>query len=214
MIAARDLCLRRGGRVVLRGCTLAIGPGITVLCGANGSGKSTLLRAFAGILHRSQGTITIAGHDLDRAPVAARRQLGYVPETPDLFPYLVPRELLEVIAELRGGTVTAALAVLSRLGLEGREDQRIATLSLGQRRKVMIAAAACGDPRVLLLDEPFNGLDIRALHALRGLLLEWRSQGRAIVIATHDSAPLGGVADRVLTVEAGRVREEEPSAAP
>ncbi len=205
LIDARDLRLRRGGRVILDGCSLRLGPGLTVLRGANGSGKSTLLRSFAGILHRGRGTIAIAGHDLDREPEAARAQLGYVPETPELFPYLTPRELLSVIADLRGGSLEQGVEVMASLGLDGREDQRIATLSLGQRRKVTIAAAACGEPRVLLLDEPFNGLDAAALAVLRDLLRRWRDQGRAIVVATHDLAPLEGLEDRVLMVRDGRV---------
>ncbi len=210
LIDARDLCLRRGGRRVIDGASLQIGAGVTVLRGANGSGKSTLLRAFAGILHRAGGTVSIAGYDLDRAPEAARAQLGYVPETPDLFPYLTPRELLSVIVDLRGGTLEQGIAVMVELGLEGREDQRVATLSLGQRRKVTIAAAACGEPRVLLLDEPFNGLDVAALAALHQLLRGWRGEGRAVVVATHDLAPLRGLEDRVCVVRSGRVEESAP----
>ncbi len=205
LIDARGLCLRRGGRVVIDNCSLRLGAGITVLRGANGSGKSTLLRALAGILHRASGSVAIAGHDLDHEPVAARRNLGYVPETPDLFPYLSPRELLCVIADLRGGSVDEALSVMDALGLEGREDQRIATLSLGQRRKVTIAAAACGAPRVMLFDEPFSGLDSAALGIFCELLCEWREQGRALLIATHDRTPLGGVEDGILLVKQGTV---------
>ncbi|MCA9663737.1 MAG: ABC transporter ATP-binding protein [Myxococcales bacterium] len=205
LLIAEDLRVRRGGRVVLARCDLRLDPGITVLRGANGSGKSSLLKALAGILSIAAGRVVIAGHDLEAAPEDARRMIGYVPETPDLFPYLSPRELLEVVAELRGGVVDEALEVMAALGLAGREDERIATLSLGQRRKVTIAAAACGAPRVLFLDEPFNGLDVDALAALRALLRGWSAEGRAVLIATHDLAPLGELAVKVVALRDGAV---------
>jgi ABC-2 type transport system ATP-binding protein len=205
LLVAEGLRVRRGGRVVLQRCDLRVFSGITVLRGANGSGKSSLLRALAGILSVAAGRVVIAGHDLEAAPEDARRRIGYVPETPDLFPYLSPRELLEVIAELRGGAVEEALEVMAALGLAGREDEKIATLSLGQRRKVTMAAAACGAPQVLLLDEPFNGLDVDALAALRALLRGWSSADRAVLIATHDLAPLGDLEVRVVALRDGAV---------
>lgn len=208
LLVAEGLRVRRGGRVVLDRCDLRLGPGLTVLRGANGSGKSSLLRALAGILRCTSGQVRIAGHDLEAAPEEARRELAYVPETPDLFPYLSARELLEVIADLRGGSVDEALAVMAALGLEGREDERIATLSLGQRRKVTIAAAACAAPRVLLLDEPFNGLDVDALAALGELLTRWAGEGRAVLIATHDLAPLAGLDVTVVSLRGGAVAAE------
>lgn len=205
LLVAEGLRVRRGGRVVLGRCDLRLFSGITVLRGANGSGKSSLLRALAGILSLAAGRVAVAGHDLDAAPEDARRRIGYVPETPDLFPYLTPRELLEVIAELRGGAVEEALEVMAALGLAGREDEKIATLSLGQRRKVTMAAAACGAPRVLLLDEPFNGLDVDALAALRALLCGWAEDGRAVLIATHDLAPLGDLEVKIVALRDGVV---------
>lgn len=208
-LAARGLVVRRGGLVILDDCALAVGRGLFLLRGANGSGKSTLLRALAGILHRAAGSVTIAGVDLDREPVEARRRLGYVPELPDLFPYLTPRELLEVVAALRGAPIAGALADLAALGLVGREDDRLGALSLGQRRKVTLAAAFAGDPEVLLLDEPLSGLDVAALGVLVARLAAARAAGRTLLVSTHDERPLTAICDGVLVLEGGRVRALE-----
>lgn len=205
-LAAEGLVVRRGGRRILDACSFAIGPGLHVLRGANGSGKSTLLKALAGILRRAAGTVSIAGADLDGEPVEARRRLGYAPETPDLFPYLTVRELLEVVAALRGASAASALDLVAALGLPDRAEDRLGALSLGQRRKVTLAAALAGDPAVLLLDEPLSGLDVAALAALRGRLVDAREAGRTLLVATHDLGPLAGIIDGVLFVEEGRIR--------
>ena len=202
-IEVQDVTLRRGGLVVLRDVSFALGPGLHALVGANGSGKSTLLRALAGILSPARGTIAITGHDLWREDVAARRALGYLPESPEFFPYLTARELLETAGSVRGvGTECGIERFVGWVG-ERALDRTLATLSAGQRRKLALAAATAADPPVLLLDEPSNTLDVAALDDLRDLLEQARV--RCVVLATHNPERLGLELDRTLTVRDGSV---------
>ncbi|MCB9749305.1 MAG: ABC transporter ATP-binding protein [Myxococcales bacterium] len=202
-LVADAIVVRRGGLRILDGASLRCGPGLFHLTGANASGKSTLLRALAGVLPVARGHVRVAGHDLARAPVLARRALGYMPETADLFPYLRCDELLETVASLRGATRAEALAPLEPLEIGALARARVGTLSFGQRRKLALAAALCGRPRVLLLDEPESGLDSHSLAYLEGHLQELVRAGRTIVVASHRARP---GASATLRVEGGRVR--------
>ena len=144
-VVVRDLMLRRGGLQVLAEVNFSLGPGLHALVGANGSGKSTLLRALAGILAPARGTITIMGHDLWRDEVAARRALAYLPESPEFFPYLTARELLETAASVRGAGAEAGVERFVAWVGEGALDRPLATLSAGQRRKLALSAALAPD---------------------------------------------------------------------
>ena len=203
-LLATGVAIRRGGRDVLADVELALGPGVFELRGANGSGKSTLLRALAGVgaIHRRR--VAIAGHDLARHPVAAKRRLGYMPETAELFPSLTPRELLTTFAAVRGVTDdgTADYAALTR---SAALDLRIATLSAGQRRKLALVAAIQGAPTVWLLDEPTDTLDAAALDYLRAAIVRHRCSGGTVLIATHRPNEQDLAVDAVLDVAAGRV---------
>jgi ABC-2 type transport system ATP-binding protein len=204
-VAVHDVQLRRGGVVILDRVEFTLGPGIFALVGANGSGKSTLLRALAGLTMTTRGSILIDGRDLWAEPVEARRSLGYMPESPDFFPMLVPDELLAIVASVRN--VSPQPARERFVGWVGASalDLRIAMLSAGQRRKLALALALIGDPHVLLLDEPANTLDAAALDDLRTLALERRAAGGCVVIAIHREATLGLEFDGRLRVAEGRV---------
>lgn len=201
---ATGVAIRRGGRDVLVDVELALGPGVFELRGANGSGKSTLLRALAGVGAIHRGRIEIAGHDLARDPVLAKRRLGYMPETAELFPSLTPRELLATFAAVRGVSDdgTADYAALTRTAAL---DLPIGTLSAGQRRKLALVAAIQGTPTVWLFDEPTDTLDAEALEFLRTAIARHRDAGGTVLIATHRPNERGLAADAVLCVGAGRV---------
>ncbi len=184
-LCTRDLMIRRGGSVILEGVSLSLGPGLVALVGANGSGKSTLLRALAGIQPPTRGSIEIDGHDLWREPVAARQRLGYLPESPELFPYLTPRELLRTANAVRGVHPDAGHERFVRGVSREALDLRIGSLSAGQRRKLGLVAATTHAPPVVLLDEPANTLDAAAQDDLRALLLRWQTQGHTVLVATH-----------------------------
>lgn len=204
-VLAIDLLVRRGGIAILDGAAFELDGGLFALTGPNGAGKSTLLRALAGVQPLAGGRIEIDGHDLWRAPVPARRQLGYLPESPELFPYLTARELLRTANAVRGVAATAGEDRFARWVRSGALDLRIGTLSAGQRRKLALVAATSHEPRVLLLDEPDNALDAAAVADLRALLLAWRDEGRTLVVATHRADALALPFDGRLEVVERRV---------
>ena len=203
-IRVESLVVRRGGHTVLSDATFDIGPGLWLVRGANGSGKSSLLRALAGVLPTHGGTAKICGHDLRTEATEARASLCYVPETAELFGYLTAREFLETLAAFRRCSVAPACALFERLTSRHTADLRIATLSAGQRRKLLLATIRCGEPRVLLLDEPTNALDQDALGWLREELLRWKADGRIVMVAMH-ADPIAIEWDGRLSVGDGRV---------
>jgi ABC-type multidrug transport system ATPase subunit len=188
-LSVRSLHKRLGGRQVLAGVgfELADGEALAVL-GANGCGKTTLLRACAGVLEPDEGSITLRGLPLRHA----RRHLGYVPEAADPPPHLTPAEFLRLCASLRRSPPIDP-ATVERLGVTPFLDQRIGSLSLGQRRRACLAAALVGAPWLLVLDEPSNGLDPGGVALLADVLVEHTAAGRAVLFATHDLA----LADRI-----------------
>lgn len=192
---------------MLQDLSLELGPGLHALVGPNGAGKSTLLRALAGVLPPASGAVEIDGHDLWREPVAARRRLGYLPESPELFPYLTARELLRTANAVRGAAPEAGEELFGRWVRPAALDLRIGSLSAGQRRKLALVAATCHEPSVLLLDEPDNALDAAARADLLELLARWTDEGRLVVVSTHRPEALGERTRRLVvadhTVRAG-----------
>ena len=184
---------------------LRVEPGLTLVMGQNGSGKSTLLRLIAGVEPPRTGTITIGGRDLWRDEVGARRQLAYVPETPELSPYATVIDMLQLVAALRHAPLASVVAALDRVGLFDLGGRTVRELSMGQRRRAMLATALVGDPAVVILDEPLETLDVQ----MRQFVLDWvaslRSEGRLVLLATHDHAAFAPIADRVMRVQRGTV---------
>lgn len=146
----------------------------------------TLLAAIAGIVPYVRGEIAILGADLVRAPVAARRNLGLLPERADAFVGLSPRARLSFVAGIRGVAPAPSLAeVAALLDDPSAIDRPMSTLSAGQRRKVALVAALCGEPPLLLLDEPQNALDEAGIAALEAAVDLWCASGRAVLCAMH-----------------------------
>lgn len=193
-------------RTALEVPSLTIPAGVTLVVGQNGSGKSTLLRLIAGVDPPSRGTIRIDSLDLWRDEVEARRKLAYVPETPELTPYATIADVLQLVASLRGAAMESVVNALDRVGLFELAGRTVRELSMGQRRRAMLASALVGDPRVIILDEPLETLDVE----MRAFIVEWvaslRVAGAAVLVATHDVASFTAVTDRTLAVDAGRVR--------
>lgn len=200
----------RPGEPVLDDLSLEIGPGLTLLIGPNGSGKSTLLKILAGIERPDQGTAEIEGFDLWTNEVDARRHLVYVSEQPDLTPYATLRDVIALVCRLRAAPKDAGDHALARAGLTRVADRSIRELSMGQRRRAVLAAAWVGSPTVAILDEPLETMD----RAIREDILEWvdriLASGAAVVIATHQIEPFVGKAARALAFCAGRWRLVEP----
>jgi ABC-2 type transport system ATP-binding protein len=191
MIEARGLRHGYGAaRPVLDGVDLDVGAGLTLLVGPNGCGKSTLLRLLAGVERPDSGVVAIDGLDLWRDEVAARRRLAYVPERPELDPYVTLRETAAFVGRLFGRHGTDVAGVLERLGLEELGSRTVEELSLGQRRRAHLALAMLAEPSNLLLDEPLEALDTGG----RQLVLDWLDErlaaGAAAVVVSHVLEPL------------------------
>ena len=193
---------------VLAGVDLTVEAGeLVVLLGPNGAGKTTLLRVLATLLRPSGGVLTLFGEDASRRPPAARRRLGHVGHESACYPDLTGRENLEFHAELHGVADPASrIAELLRwAGLEDAARRPVRVYSRGMAQRLALARALLHDPDLLLLDEPFTGLDPAAVRRLETLLAELRRSGHAIVLSTHDLDHVAAVATRVAMLHRGRI---------
>lgn len=206
-IALHDVrfAYERGARPALVLDSLRIDPGVTLVVGPNGSGKSTLLRLVAGVERPAHGTIHLLGHDLWRDEVAARLALAYVPEHPELAPYATVGEVVLLAARLRGLADDVAWRALAELQLDQFAHRTVRELSMGQRRRALLAAARLADAPVLVLDEPLEAMD----RDTRALIVRWvgerRATGATVLIATHELEPFLDLVDGVLAVADGRI---------
>jgi ABC-type multidrug transport system ATPase subunit len=178
-LRVEDVGKRLGGRRVLDRVRLRCDGGVLAVVGPNGVGKSTLLRIVAGILVPDEGGVFLRERRIERA----LRDVGYVPEKADPPPHLSVAELCALARALRRAPAALPDETLDRLGVRDFWEQRIATLSLGQRRRACLAAALVGDPWLLVLDEPTNGLDVGGMDMLADVL---RAHAGGVLLATHD----------------------------
>ena len=205
MIELRGITFAYGrGAPVLELPTLTIEPGVTLVVGPNGAGKSTLLRLIAGVEKPTRGTVSIDGDDLWEHEVAARRRLAYVPEQPELTPYATIAEVLQLVAGLRGLPNDVVADALLRTGLDGLMHRTVRELSMGQRRRAVLATALIGTPSVLLLDEPLETMDLGMRAFVQALARQQAANGGTVLIATHEIAPFAADADVVIALHGGR----------
>lgn len=189
VVDVRDLTVRFGAVLAVDGFDLTLPAGASVaLVGRNGAGKSTTLRVLAGVLPPSSGTVRIAGVDAARDPAGAKARVGYCPDVGGLIPRATPWEHLRLAATLRGmapGWERRALDLLERFDLGGATDRITAGFSHGMGRRMSVVLAAFHSPDVLLLDEPFDGVDPLGVDATLEVISELRLQGTAVLVSTH-----------------------------
>jgi heme exporter protein A len=208
-IAARGLGKRFGRAVALAELDLDVpaGGSLAVL-GPNGAGKSTLLRLMAGLARPTAGSLAIGGTRADRRE--ARAQVGYLGHATLLYPTLTARENLLFAARLYdvGDAAARCAELLAEEGLAPIADLPVASLSLGMAQRVAIARGLVHDPSVLLLDEPFTGLDRRAAERLTRRLEALRRRGCTIVLVTHDVERAAHLADAAVVLARGRIAHQ------
>ncbi|MGU3539226.1 ABC transporter ATP-binding protein [Methylobacterium sp. A54F] len=209
LVRVEAAVLELGGRRILDGVDLALRAGETLaLLGPNGAGKTSLMRLVAGRLAPGAGRVRVAGEDPHRVR-AARRAIGWVPQEIALYPRLTVAENLGVFAQLAGlprrarrGAVAEAM---ERAGVADVAGRVVGQLSGGYQRRANIAASLMGAPRLVLLDEPTQGVDLAARTAIQAVLARLHAEGTAILIATHDFAEAERLADRVVVMAQGRI---------
>ena len=209
LVETRALVKRFGAFTAVDGISFAVDRGEVVgFLGPNGAGKSTTMKLIAGFLEPTSGTAAINGHDSQRDAIAARRQLGYLPEGAPLYPDMTVSAFLEFVAAMRGMDSTRARSRLAelveRIELADVWNNRIETLSKGFKRRVGIAQALVHDPDVLILDEPTDGLDPNQKHEVRELI-QSIAANKAIVISTHILEEVEAVCTRAIIIARGRL---------
>jgi len=196
----------------LSGVDLTVATGeVVAVEGSNGAGKTSLLRACAGLLAVHSGTIEVLGQDLRADPAAVRRRVGVLGHAAGLYDDLNATENVRFAVRAAGAPVHLAQAALERLGITGRLAKVDAgRLSAGQRRRVALAAVLARAPELWLLDEPHAGLDAATRRVVDAVLDEAVRGGATVVFTTHEQALATGIADRVVTLAGGRVRDVRP----
>jgi ABC-2 type transport system ATP-binding protein len=217
MITTKHLSKRYGDKLAVDDLTFTVAPGeVLGFLGANGAGKSTTMRMIAGFISPSAGQVSVCGHDIERAPVAAKSCMGYLPEGAPSYGEMTVAEFLDFVADIRGLTGAQRRqrrsVVIERLALEPVIDQVIETLSKGFRRRVGLAQALIHDPQVLILDEPTDGLDPNQKHEVRRLINEL-SKDKLVIVSTHILEEVHEVCSRAIIIAHGRIVADETPAA-
>ncbi|MGW9041323.1 ABC transporter ATP-binding protein [Streptomyces lydicus] len=192
-----------GNVVAVNDITMTIAPGVTGLLGPNGAGKSTLINMMGGFLAPSNGSVTLDGTTIWRN-AGIYRHIGIVPEREAMYDFLTGREFVVANAELHGLGRKEAARALATVEMEYAQDRKISTYSKGMRQRVKMASALVHDPSVLLLDEPFNGMDPRQRMQLMELLRRMGDQGRTVLFSSHILEEVEQLASHIEVVVAGR----------
>ena len=218
MLEARELSKRFGATVALDRVSFRVNRGeIVGYLGPNGSGKSTTVNIVVGLLEPTSGSVTLDGKTLSEDPTGHHKNLGYVPEEPYLYTHLTATEYLTLIARLRRlppGVVEKKIPELLRLfQLHDSRYNTMAAYSKGMRQRVLLAAALMHNPDLIVLDEPFAGLDVSAGLLFRALLTLLAADGRMILFSTHRFDMVEKLCSRVVILSSGRIVAEEELAA-
>ncbi len=222
MIEANGLSKRYGDIVAVDDVSFEIGKGEVVgFLGPNGAGKTTTMRMLTGFIPPTDGTAVLAGHDIFSDPIAARRAVGYLPETPPLYPEMSVLSYLRYVATIkdvpRRQRREAVDRAMERCGLTKVRRQVIGTLSKGFRQRVGLAQAIVHDPAVLILDEPTVGLDPLQIREIRSLIAELADPGQGesqhtVILSTHILPEVEAICRRVMLINSGRKVLDAPLA--
>ncbi len=207
VLSAEGLAKRYGDREVVTDATFALQRGeVFGFLGPNGAGKTTTIRMLVGLVKPTRGRVLIDGCDVRHEFEKAMRGVGCIVETPDLYRFLTGRENLEHFARMVGDGARERIPALAGLvKMSGRLDDTVRTYSLGMRQRIGIAQALLGDPSVLILDEPTNGLDPAGIREMRELIRHLADErGLAVFVSSHILSEVEKVADRIAIVHRGR----------
>ncbi|MGD8235162.1 MAG: ABC transporter ATP-binding protein [Chromatiales bacterium] len=214
MIEVNEVSRRYGSLVAVDDVTFSVGSGeIVGLLGHNGAGKSTIMKMLTGFLEPTSGRIRIGDQNIQQHPVRTRSLIGYLPENCPLYPEMRVMEYLCFQAALKGIPPSLqeqqALHVISQTQLAEKGTSPIKSLSRGQRQRVGVARALLGDPKILILDEPTNGLDPSQITQMRQLIRN-AAQQASVLVSTHILREVEAVCDRVLILRGGKLVIDQP----
>ena len=215
-IEVEGLSKRYGDFEAVRDLSFQIGAGEVVgFLGPNGAGKTTTMRMLTGFIPPTNGSIRIAGFDIFAEGLDARRSIGYLPETPPLYPEMTPKSYIEFVAKLkdvaRAKRKDAVDRALDLCGLQDVRSREIRQLSKGYRQRVGLAQAIVHDPQVLVLDEPTVGLDPMQIREIRSLIRDLAATGgQTILLSTHILAEVEAICQRVILIQDGRKVLDQP----
>jgi ABC-2 type transport system ATP-binding protein len=201
-VELRGVTKRYNEILAVNNINLAINSGeIFALLGPNGSGKSTTLKMLLGLVPPTAGSLSVLGLDVQKGPVSVKRQVGYVPESPDIYEFLTGIEYLDFIADIYNVSPTEKQQrineYLKALQLEGREGDMINSYSDGMKKKISLISAFLHKPKLLILDEPLNALDPRSARIVKDFLQELKTQGVTTILSTHVLEIAEAVCDRI-----------------
>jgi ABC-2 type transport system ATP-binding protein len=211
-LATRGLRKSYGSRVALAGLDLSVPAGVVYgFLGPNGAGKTTTMRLLTGLIHPDAGTIELLGRPFGRGDRHRLFEVGALIESPSFYPYLSGRENLRSLAATGAQTSNGRIEELLELvGLRDRARDKVQTYSLGMKQRLGIAAALLSDPRLLLLDEPSNGLDPAGIVAMRETLRQLAATGKTVFVSSHVLGEVQQLADVIGIIASGRLVREGP----
>jgi len=210
MLEVKNLKKSFGGFEAVKGVSFTVSPGeVLGFLGPNGAGKSTTMRMITGFLPPTAGTASIDGHDIQTDAIAAKSALGYLPESAPSYKAMTVRDYLMFVAEIRGcrDPKKAVEDVMVKAKLGGRAGQTIETLSKGYRQRTAFAAAIVNDPKVLIMDEPTDGLDPNQKFEVRKMIRHMaEEEKKAVIISTHILEEVGAVCTHVVVIADGEAK--------
>jgi ABC-2 type transport system ATP-binding protein len=213
-VETRGLTKRFGENVAVDGVELLVPRGCAFgYLGPNGAGKTTLIRVLLGLTHADAGTMSLLGYPVPRERDKALARVGAIVDEPRFHSHLTGRENLEMLASSREPAARQRIAPsLDRVGLRQRADDRVAKYSMGMRQRLGVAACLLGDPELLMLDEPMNGLDPAGMADMRTMIRSFVDEGRTVVLSSHLLDEVQRTCDAVAIVDRGAVIRQGPIA--
>lgn len=207
MLSLSNLSKRYGKITALHPFTMKAEGEIIGIIGNNGAGKSTLMKMIVGLLPPGKGEVLLDGENVREAPEASKRRIGYLPESPLLYPRLTPEELLTYVGEIKEAkNISDEVAYwLETFGLAEKRHALLNDLSFGMKKKMALSAAFLGSPPLLILDEPFNGLDVATMECLSDIITQRHREGVTILISSHLMAYIDRLCHRVIVLKQGKV---------
>jgi len=213
-VETHGLTKRFGENIAVNGVELLIPRGCAFgYLGPNGAGKTTLIRVLLGLTHADAGTMSLLGYAVPRHRAAALARVGAIVDEPRFHGHLTGRQNLQILAAAREPEARRRIGpALERVGILHRADDRVSKYSMGMRQRLGVAACLLGDPQLLILDEPMNGLDPAGMHEMRDMILSLVAEGRTVVLSSHLLDEVERTCDAVAIVDRGNIIRQGPIA--